>query len=147
MDDIKRTERELRPGLTNFASAHPKTVGNYLSNLKRFSTSRLEGLGDVADIPEQVVGQPKKPPVMPEEYPPHVNQSLYAALHLHSSCTCSDSEDPYRNSQQHWGRLRLKGSFQRHGDHILFDTLFSTAPSTILRDEVRWQQLRLHVSG
>lgn len=122
-------------------------MDDYLSNLQRFSTSRREGLRDVADTPEQAVGQPKKPPVKPEEYPPHVNQSLYTALNLHSSCTCSDSIDPYRNSQQHWGRLRLKGSFQRHGDHILFDTFFSTAPSIILRDEVRWQQLRLHVLG
>lgn len=140
-------KKRVQLGLAMFASAHPKTVDSYYSNLQRFTASRREGGEEVSDAPQQAVGRPKKPLEMPEEYPAHVNQSLYAALHLHSSCTCSDTDDLNRHSKQHWRRLRLKGRFQCLDDHILFDTHFSAGPSTIApNDKVRWQQLRLHVS-
>lgn len=143
----EHAKKGVQLGLAMFASAHPKTVDSYYSNLQRFTASRGEGGENVLDAPQQAVGRPTIPLEMPEEYPANVNQSLYAALHRHSSCTCSDTDDLNRHPKQHWGRLRLKGSFQCLDDHIVFDTHFSAGPSTIApNDKVRWQQLRLYVS-
>lgn len=143
----ERAKKRVQVGLATFASADPKTVDKYCSNLQRFTASRREGEEEVSDATQQGVGRLKKPLEMPEEYPAHVNQSLYEALYLHSSCTCSDTEDLNRHSKQHWGRLRLKGRFQSLDDHILFDTHFSAGPSTIVpNDNVCWRHFRLHVS-
>lgn len=157
MDVRERAEKRVQIGLAMFASAHPKTVDSYYSNLQRFTASRREDVEELTDAYQRAVGRPKKPLEMPEEYPAHVNKSLYEALHLHSSCTCSDTDDLNCDSKQHWGRLRLKGRFQCLGDHIVFDTHFSAGPSTIApngdkleekkrrKKKVHWQQLRLHV--
>lgn len=147
VDNSERAIKRVQLGLATFASAHPTLVNKYFINLQVFTISRREGGEEVSDAPQQEVEQPEKPLETPEEYPAHVLQSLYAALHLHSSCTCSDTEDLNRHSKQHWGRLRLKVRFQCLDDHILFDTHFSTGPSIIVpSDKVCWQQLRLHVS-
>lgn len=140
-------KKRVRLGLTAFGSASTRSVKDTLYNIDRFASSPINDAQPSAVATEQLVARWKKP-LDPDEYsvyPAHVNQNLYTALHRHSSCTCSGSKGPECNSKQHLGRLRLK--YQTRDKHILFDTIFSAAPSTnAASDETRWQQLRLQVA-
>ncbi|CZR51216.1 uncharacterized protein PAC_01091 [Phialocephala subalpina] len=140
-------EKRVRPSLTAFASASTRLVERYLSNIDSFAASKNDR--EASPVPtEQSVPQSKKPLDPPDEYPVHVNQSLYAALHRHSTCTCSGSASPECKPKRHLGRLRLRGKHKARDNHILFDAVFSAAPSpTAMGDEVRWQQLRLQVAS
>lgn len=141
-------EKRVRLGLTAFSSASTRSVKGILYNIDRFASSLNDEVVSSAVATEQSVARSKKP-LDPDEYPvypAHVNQSLYTALHRHSSCTCSGSKGPECNTKQHLGRLRLK--YQTRDKHILFDTIFSAAPSaTAASDETRWQQLRLQIAS
>ena len=137
-------EKIVQHGLAAFVSEHPKLLKDYLRNLESFSKPRYKDFEGVTSAPEESVRRAIRPFKTPDEYPAHVNQSLYAILHRHSPCTCLDPENREGIFKQHWGRLRLKGRFQTSNNYILFDLLFSTTP--IPRDKVRWQQLELHVS-
>jgi hypothetical protein len=99
---------------------------------------------DVKNFPEPSLGQIKKPPETPDEYPIHVNESLYAALRTHSPCTCIG---PKTLAKRHLARLRLKGSYDiERGGFVQFDMLFSASPPPFSPwHVVHWQDMQLRV--
>lgn len=75
-----------------------------------------------------------------DDYPAHVNASLYAVLRDHSSCTCT-AVDGAMTVQRHPGRLRLRADIVREDDGVAFDMLLSASP----RADDYWQDLKVTV--
>lgn len=73
-----------------------------------------------------------------EEYPAHINLSLYSVLKAHSTCVCSSDY----SLQRHPVRLRLRDDIVKLDECVAFDILLSSSPSTW----EYWQDLQLRVS-
>lgn len=80
----------------------------------------------------------------PDEYPAIVNETLYATLVQHSTCTCPSGNEACA-SQEHWARLRLGAKTSMAQNHVVFDMFVSAAPTSQCIHETAWQHLRFQI--
>lgn len=81
-----------------------------------------------------------------DEYPPHVNSSLYSVLRAHSLCTCTSTSDCGSTGtgsvKRHPARLRLRDEIVKVDGCVAFDLLLSASPTA----NDYWQDLQMRVS-
>ena len=119
-------------------------MGKFLSNLESFVPPKGTGphLLQAQTSSEEILNELIESPV---EYPANVNELLYTTLSQHFPCTCSFSDSELGTPQEHWARLRLGARVPVVQGNVLFDTLFSAAPTSQCVHTTRWQQLRFQI--
>ena len=128
----QEAEKRARNGITAFAKGPSAVREQLFKKLDQFSKATMAVVEDDAadrvktDMPDA------------EDYPPHVNSSLYSVLMAHSLCTCSSG----CTAQRHPARLRLRENIVKVDGYVGFDMVFSASPEGC----DYWQDMQLRVS-
>ncbi|KAL7789840.1 hypothetical protein V8C37DRAFT_385885 [Trichoderma ceciliae] len=129
-----QVEKLVQEGISSFARNPPLLIRQYLNKLRQFSNHAVRAQKSPDSKPPPKVKAPEV-----EEYPGHVNATLYSTLQKHTLCSCRAD---HVSSERHDGRLRLRGDITKENDCTTFDVLYSASPNTC----DYWQDLQLIVS-
>lgn len=128
-------ETRVQNGLLAFTNEAAVVRETYFRKLDHFSKHAATATEDENKTKRKAVTIPDD-----DDYPTHVNSTLYSALQSHSICTCASSHGPKR--ARHYGRLRLRSETIKVDGCIAFDMLLSSNPDTW----GHWQDLQMRVS-
>lgn len=133
---VQEAEAQVQKGILAFASENSFVRDQFFKNLDQFAKRAI-----VKDQEEKTVGSKAS---VPDDYPAHVNATLYAVLRDHSSCTCTILDSTHGGSartQRHPGRLKLRADMVKENGGIPFEMLLSASP----RADDYWQDLQVTV--
>ncbi|KAI5460318.1 hypothetical protein BGZ63DRAFT_424828 [Mariannaea sp. PMI_226] len=128
---------KLSHAMAEFVSSGGDKVGNFLSHLQKLVPRKYAKEPSNEKISHNVIESP-------DEYPEDVNKALYSTLSQHFQCRCHAAIESC-SPLEHWARLRLGASVPVTEDQVMFDMLFSAAPSIHCLNETIWQHLRFQV--
>lgn len=131
---MQPAEERIRKGLRNFANVSPYVREQFFKKLKRFSSKAgvMSAENDGRDTKARLDD------ASPDEYPPHVNTTLYSILRSHLPCTCA----PNSGKRTHLARLRLRDDILKIDGCVAFDMLFSSSPTAV----GDWKDLQFRVA-
>lgn len=132
----QEAEARVQKGLLAFASETPFVKDQFFKNLDQFAKRAI-----TEDKEEKAVGSKA---AASDDYPAHVNTTLYAVLRDHSSCNCTFVDPAHGNAIQtrrHPGRLKLRADMVKQNGGIAFEMLLSASP----RADDYWQDLQVTV--
>lgn len=133
---VQEAEAQVQKGILAFANENSFVRDQFFKNLDQFAKRAI-----AKDHQEKPVGSKAS---VPDDYPAHVNATLYEVLRDHSSCTCTILDPTHGNSarvQRHPGRLKLRADMVKENGGIAFEMLLSASP----RADDYWQDLQVTV--
>ncbi|ETS74204.1 hypothetical protein PFICI_14070 [Pestalotiopsis fici W106-1] len=131
----RRAEDRVQRGISAWAKGPLLVRQTYFQNLDQFS-KRAMAIGDEQRQPKR---KAKEIPAI-DDYPPHINHSLYSVMLAHSVCTCI--MDRGYTKSRHPARLRLRDQLVKVDGCIAFDMLLCAKPDTW----EYWQDVQLRIS-
>ncbi|KAK9777055.1 putative Peptidase S8/S53 domain-containing protein [Seiridium cardinale] len=130
----QEAENRVRDGVLEFANESSLVREGYFKKLDQFSKRAMV----VADQASKTRTKTAVPDA--DDYPPHVNSSLYSVIQAHSLCTCTPGHGHVQ--ARHHRRRRLTSETVKVDGCVAFDMLLSASPTAW----DYWQDVQMRVS-